>query len=968
MIWSLQAALTSAAVAILVVIGLYLSLSPGRREHLRRLRSFVTLLQVADPQIRIDTLEKVHALAARDRGRIAGLLRRQLAAPSRPGRPGPARPGGASPTPPQQLMTVWFIRQILALLSDSRTAVRADAARALRTLLARETSRPESDKPARPGDDAPVAHAVAAAVELAGGRALSVSNEARQRTRVLAFAEMLEAGLRPLALSVQAIGSVTEEALEPLTSALRDRSPRVRRTLCEVLAAMGGERAVELLIPLLQDPSPEIRARAAQSLGGLKAGAAAPQLTQLLRDPLGEVRASAASALAEIELTSACSPIIAALSEECRRDDPAEQARAAFIEAISRLADGGRAELTEALVSLPRPVAARLAAALEGVGAIPRWLAEPENAAREELLSALLAAASQFGVSRPFLEALDDSEEHIRLRAAAALAHSHSPAALSAVAALLNDPDAAVRSQAARSLATLAHPLALQPLAQAAADPDPAVRLAAVAGIRQVIARREAWRADLLPADLDVNAALADAQHAVLLAAGDAEADIRGQAAQALPSFTAVEAVEALVNLALSDSDQAVMRTATDGLAAAASPHPQRRDRAASIRRLVASALEDQDDSRRARAITVLGAMGGPDAGRYLVEALHDPAGKVMEAALAALATADVGAPAGPSGSLCGKLIPELRHPDARVRAGVAAQLGRAPAAEAVEPLVQALADPDEEVRVSALSALSHMGRMARKHQSALTARLTDPSPRVRAGATAALSALRLGWAETTEAAQLFPEGPLSPTGAAALVDMAAEGDLKPFLWALNNAESGQSLASYLAGPGAEKLEALLSSLRQASEWDRVRAIAALSEAFRQTTAADSCLAQLKAINPAVRLTAVEIAGMLGTPEAVAALAEVLERDPVPEVRSRAATALAASRADAARTALHRAHAQDPNEVVRVVAARALERRQDVSQEPAELRSAADDAVPFPSDLEEQSKINWAERTPNPTE
>jgi HEAT repeat protein len=197
---------------------------------------------------------------------------------------------------------------------------------------------------------------------------------------------------------------------------------------------------------------------------------------------------------------------------------------------------------------------------------------------------------------------------------------------------------------------------------------------------------------------------------------------------------------------------------------------------------------------------------------------------------------------------------------------------------------------------------------------------------------------------------------------------MAAEGDLKPFLWALNNAESGQSLASYLAGPGAEKLEALLSSLRQASEWDRVRAIAALSEAFRQTTAADSCLAQLKAINPAVRLTAVEIAGMLGTPEAVAALAQVLERDPVPEVRSRAATALAASRADAARTALHRAHAQDPNEVVRVVAARALERRQDVSQEPAELRSAADDAVPFPSDLEEQSKINWAERTPNPTE
>jgi len=949
MIWSLQAALTSAAVVILVVIGLYLSLSPGRRERLRRLRSFVTLLQVADPQIRIDTLERVHALAARDRGRIAGLLRRQLSVSSRPARPGPARPGGASPAPPEQLMTIWFIRQILALLSDARTAVRADAARALRALLGREGARPEGDK-----EEAPPAHAVMAAVELAGGRALSLGNEARQRTRVLAFAEMLEAGLRPLALSVQAIESVTQEALEPLASALRDRSPRVRRTLCEVLAAMGGERAVELLVPLLQDPSPEIRARAAQSLGGLKAGAAAPQLAQLLRDPKGEVRAAAASALAEIELTSACSPIIAALSEECRRDDPSEQARAAFIEAISRLADGGRPELTEALVSLPRPVAARLAAALEGVGAIPRWLAEPEEAAGEELLSALLAATSQLGVSHPFLEALDDSEEHVRLRAAAALGHSRSPAALSAVAALLNDPDAAVRSQAARSLATLAHPLALQPLAQAAADPDPAVRLAAVAGLRQVIARREAWRADSLPAELDVNAALADAQRAVLVAAGDAEADIRAEAAQVLPSFTAVEAAETLVNLALSDRDQAVVRIATDGIAAAATPH---------LRRMVASALEDPDESRRARAIAVLGAMAGPDAGRYLVEALHDPAARVIEAALAALTTADVSA-------LTGKLIPELRHPDARIRAGVAAQLGRAPAAEAVEPLVQALADPDEEVRMSALSALSHMGRMVRKHQSALTARLTDPSPRVRAAATSALNALRPGWAETTEAAQLFPEGPLSPAGAAALVDMAAEGDLKPFLWALNNAESAQSLASYLAGPGAEKpgsagvppapppLDALLSSLRQASEWDRVRAIAALSDALRQTGAADGCLAQLRAINPAVRLTAVEIAGMLGTPEAVAALAEVLERDPLPEVRSRAATALAASQADAARAALHRAQAQDPNEVVRVVAARALERRRDVS----------DDPLPLPSDLGGRTEMNWAERTPNPTE
>ncbi len=662
-------------------------------------------------------------------------------------------------------------------------------------------------------------------------------------------------------------------------------------------------------------------------------------LTELLRDPAPGARAAAASALAEIGAPRACGALIEALQRECERDDSAEEVVAALIEAIPPLADAARSSLTAALAALPRPVAARLAGALDDSGAVGRWLVESEDPAYEEELAALLAATSRLGVVKPFLEALDDSEDFVRLRAAAALGHGHNPQAVEALTALLGDPDAGVRSQAAAALATLEDPRALTPLARAVADPEASVRLAAISGLNAVLARRGEWREDALPADFDQEAALGEAERAALLAAGDEDPVVRRQAAQALGTFASTEADEALVELALADARAEVAEEATRQIAAARRPR---------LRRLLTAALETEDEARRARAVSVLGAIGGAETGRLLVEALHDPSPRVVEAALAGLETAEVD-------GMVDRLIPELRHPEARVRAAVAGQLGRQRAPEAVEPLAAALGDPEEEVRVAALAALSHMGAMARKHQNALNGRLADPSPRVREAAKTALAALRTVWMQTADAAQLFPEGPLSANGAAALVDMAAEGDLKPFLWALNNTESARSLASYLSGAGSGKLPSLLSSLRQASEWDRVRAVAALSEALKHSGAAGSYLSQLKAINPAVRLTAVEIAGMLGTPEAAAALMEALDRDPLPEVRSSAATALGAFHTDEARSALHRAHAQDPNEVVRVVAGRALERRAQGAEQETALPAAA----------EEPQETDWVERLPS---
>jgi HEAT repeat protein len=917
---SVQAALLAAIGLAAVVVGLFVLL-PRWGERRRRLRALATLLRGADAQVRVDTLERVRGLGAGDRALLGRMLRKGLAAGAR---------GGAGPAQPGQAVTVWFVRQILNLLGDPRTPVRMDAARVLRRVLRTEQAGAGEEKE----EAAAVTPAVMAAVELAGGRVVGRGEEWGQETRFLAFAEMLEAGLRPLAAGMPVAGgleAVSAEAMETMASALRDRSPRVRRSLCEVLAAMGGERATEMLVSLLQDPSPELRARAAQALGSLKAGSATSQVAALLRDPVGEVRGAAASALVEIGLTGSCGPVVEALVEECRREDGDEAARAAMIEAVARLVDGAREDLARAWGVLPRPVAARLAEALEQQGVIERWLGEGEWKDKDEVFSDLLARGAELGVSRPFLEALDSAEERVRLRAAAALGHSSSGATRAALAGLLGDPDGPVRTQAVKSLAELGEALALGPLSQAAADPDPEVRLAALRGLRRVLAGRGNWRSEGLPGHFDLRVAVAESQRALLAAAGD-EQDVvraeaaRAEAAHALGLLGTPESVEALVGLALGAGSEATRRAAREALS---------RQGFAQSRRLLAAALEDRDEERRARAVEVMGALGGREGARQVLEALHDSASRVREMAIAALAGIEVeGSPAATG------LIGELRNPDARVRAAAARHLGRARSAECAEGLVQALGDPEEEVRVSALEALGALGRLVRKHQGALTARLGDPSPRVREAAAAALNSLRGTWAEGGDVAELFRQGSLSAAGAAALVDIAADGDLEPLLWALDNPKSADSLAAFLSGPGRGKLGALLTCLREAQERDRTRVVRALAQAARRGNDTEAYLGELKAISPGVRLVGVEMAGMLGTAAAVEALIEVLEHDPVAEVRSRSASALGEASFDSpalggqaqvmlreeVRAALLRAQGDDPNEIVRLVAERALDR------------------------------------------
>jgi HEAT repeat protein len=229
-------------------------------------------------------------------------------------------------------------------------------------------------------------------------------------------------------------------------------------------------------------------------------------------------------------------------------------------------------------------------------------------------------------------------------------------------------------------------------------------------------------------------------------------------------------------------------------------------------------------------------------------------------------------------------------------------------------------------------------------------ARRSDPSARVREAAAAALGQLRASWSETAEAAELFRQGPLSPAAAAAVIEMAAAGDLELLLRSAGNQQADTAIVRCLAEDSREKLAAVLGALRRAPEQDQARVASAMAGALRQGAPgghpADAFLTELKALDSEVRLMAVEIAGRLGSEEAVGALIEVLERDPVADVRSRAASALAETPVRAAEDALRRALQQDPNTVVRRVAARALDRGRESADEAPLLPGPAEGAAP----------------------
>ncbi|NUO45577.1 MAG: fumarate reductase/succinate dehydrogenase flavoprotein subunit [Streptomyces sp.] len=308
--------------------------------------------------------------------------------------------------------------------------------------------------------------------------------------------------------------------------------------------------------------------------------------------------------------------------------------------------------------------------------------------------------------SRSGLVALPAAEESAtRLLELVALAEEEPE--LDALRPYLADPAATVRREAVAVLTETLPPGTGPALADALRDPAAEVRAAAAASLRELVetlppepALREGLAVALREPDPVVRAAALDVLRALRLgdaalftgALTDDDIAVRIEAVRALVS---VDAAEELAHAATSDPSREVRVTFAKALATVSTGRPD------AVLPALSALTADADALVRGAAYAALGTTGCP--------------GPLAERAVAALADATW-----------------------QVRSGAATALSGADADTAVPALAKALADPNADVRKSAVLALTrHAPTEAAR--AALATATTDPDADVRAYAARAL-------------------------------------------------------------------------------------------------------------------------------------------------------------------------------------------------------------------------------------
>jgi HEAT repeat protein len=225
---------------------------------------------------------------------------------------------------------------------------------------------------------------------------------------------------------VQTLGQIGGEGvLQPLSAALKDDYTEVRRAVVLALESLGGEQAVELLVGALEDRNLEMRQIVIAALGRLGGPRAIAALISRLDSPSDGWGVNAEMALLSIGRPTA-EALIAALGDT----NLSIQARLGAAVVLGQLGD-------------PRAVAP-LAAALEDLGAYyPR-----------SILRAL-EGAHDLRALEPLVGILGPHTKELRRKAAHLLGELGDPQALPGLSAAQQDPDPLVREAAAKAAARL---------------------------------------------------------------------------------------------------------------------------------------------------------------------------------------------------------------------------------------------------------------------------------------------------------------------------------------------------------------------------------------------------------------------------------------------------------------------------------------------------------------------------------
>jgi len=476
----------------------------------------------------------------------------------------------------------------------------------------------------------------------------------------------------------------------------------------------------------------------------------------------GRVRdiGSAAAALVAAAMLAGCAADRAAQQiERLRSPDPAERALAA----MGLGEQGPRAPTAvPALIgllsdgTLLRWVGDRLEPLDVGHSAWEKRVTSPADEARKALVRigepALAALA----------EALREGGRRTRRQAAWALWEIGGPRVVDPLIGALEDEAGEVRSLAARALGKLGAGRAAEPLMGLVGDPDRQVRAAAAGALGDLGAARAI---PVLIAELrDEDPQSVDARSAAICALGaigdpravepivaalrDGQAQTRWHAARALGALGDERAVQPLA-AALQDPDPTVRwrvaealgaigdRRATDALVAAVDDPACGHHAAKALGRIgdrkavepLLAALRSERVQLRNDAAEALGALGDVRAARPLIALFGEeyPVGQTSRAAVEQMGDAALaplidslrehdGSPHS-KGLLLAKMgdpaaaavIELLRHQDSRVRRRAAYVLGVMRVPRATEALIDAVRDPEYEVRYTAWTALTRI-------------------------------------------------------------------------------------------------------------------------------------------------------------------------------------------------------------------------------------------------------------------
>ena len=312
------------------------------------------------------------------------------------------------------------------------------------------------------------------------------------------------------------------------------------------------------------------------------------------------------------------------------------------------------------------------------------------------------------------------------------------PATIELIAAGLGDEDAGVRAAAATAMGSTGNERATESLLPLLRDANPEVRRAAVMGLGQV-------------RDGRASAAVATLLH-------DVSASVRQGAALALERMgwrPSSEEEQASYEIALGNTRAASLK----GQAAVNPLLSELGDKAESLRRAAAEALEGVDDPRRVKpllqaaadpepnvrvsAIHALAKAGGDQVTEVLLRGLRDPDCHVRLAAAVVLGRRD-------NPEFVPQLIPLLTDSYYEVRLTVVQFLGRVRQPESVPPLLPRLKDSDSDVRIAVAKALGEIG--SPDAIEALVMALIDDEKTVRHFAGLSLNQIDANWTQSEAA------------------------------------------------------------------------------------------------------------------------------------------------------------------------------------------------------------------------